>query len=180
MPVPAGVDPHQGLPPVRGTGSHRETWDGVGRDGRAHGDPRIPASLRRRIVVCRGAVTQMHYAPPRRDHAGDGVRPIREGMPAEFVEQRGRQRAAPSSGQHQHPELERWPSAGVPREDQRQHRQLGGREQHRDGSGEARWATLWGADTVMDLSTGRDIHATRQWIIRNAAVPIGRCDLPGA
>jgi phosphomethylpyrimidine synthase len=36
-----------------------------------------------------------------------------------------------------------------------------------------RWATLWGADTVMDLSTGRDIHATREWIIRNSAVPIG-------
>ncbi|HSK21517.1 MAG TPA: phosphomethylpyrimidine synthase ThiC, partial [Longimicrobiales bacterium] len=36
-----------------------------------------------------------------------------------------------------------------------------------------RWATLWGADTVMDLSTGRDIHETRQWIIRNSPVPIG-------
>ncbi len=36
-----------------------------------------------------------------------------------------------------------------------------------------RWATLWGADTVMDLSTGRDIHTTREWILRNAAVPIG-------
>jgi phosphomethylpyrimidine synthase len=36
-----------------------------------------------------------------------------------------------------------------------------------------RWSTLWGADTVMDLSTGRDIHETREWIIRNAAVPIG-------
>jgi phosphomethylpyrimidine synthase len=36
-----------------------------------------------------------------------------------------------------------------------------------------RWSTLWGADTVMDLSTGNDIHATRQWIIRNSAVPIG-------
>jgi phosphomethylpyrimidine synthase len=36
-----------------------------------------------------------------------------------------------------------------------------------------RWATLWGADTVMDLSTGRDIHATREWILRNAPVPIG-------
>src|SRR6185295_16912308 len=32
-----------------------------------------------------------------------------------------------------------------------------------------RWATLWGADTVMDLSTGRDIHETREWIIRNSA-----------
>jgi len=35
------------------------------------------------------------------------------------------------------------------------------------------WATLWGADTVMDLSTGKDIHETREWIIRNSPVPIG-------
>ena len=36
-----------------------------------------------------------------------------------------------------------------------------------------RWATRWGADTVMDLSTGNDIHTTREWILRNAPVPIG-------
>ena len=36
-----------------------------------------------------------------------------------------------------------------------------------------RWATLWGADTVMDLSTGKNIHETREWIVRNSAVPIG-------
>ena len=35
------------------------------------------------------------------------------------------------------------------------------------------WATRWGGDTVMDLSTGRNIHNIREWIIRNAAVPIG-------
>ena len=35
------------------------------------------------------------------------------------------------------------------------------------------WATKWGADTVMDLSTGRDIHTTREWILRNSPVPIG-------
>jgi phosphomethylpyrimidine synthase len=35
------------------------------------------------------------------------------------------------------------------------------------------WATRWGADTVMDLSTGADIHTTREWIIRNSPVPIG-------
>ncbi len=35
------------------------------------------------------------------------------------------------------------------------------------------WATRWGADTVMDLSTGRNIHNTREWIIRNSPVPIG-------
>jgi phosphomethylpyrimidine synthase len=36
-----------------------------------------------------------------------------------------------------------------------------------------RWATKWGADTVMDLSTGKNIHATREWIIRNSPVAIG-------
>ena len=35
------------------------------------------------------------------------------------------------------------------------------------------WSTRWGADTVMDLSTGADIHTTREWIIRNSPVPIG-------
>ncbi|HWD20900.1 MAG TPA: phosphomethylpyrimidine synthase ThiC [Verrucomicrobiae bacterium] len=36
-----------------------------------------------------------------------------------------------------------------------------------------RWAIKWGADTVMDLSTGKNIHETREWILRNAPVPIG-------
>ncbi|MFQ5334607.1 MAG: phosphomethylpyrimidine synthase ThiC [Flavobacteriales bacterium] len=35
------------------------------------------------------------------------------------------------------------------------------------------WAIRWGADTVMDLSTGKDIHETREWIIRNSPVPVG-------
>ncbi len=43
------------------------------------------------------------------------------------------------------------------------------------------WSTRWGADTVMDLSTGRYIHETREWILRNSLVPIGTsADLPGA
>ncbi|BCU80713.1 phosphomethylpyrimidine synthase [Polycladomyces abyssicola] len=36
-----------------------------------------------------------------------------------------------------------------------------------------RWATHWGADTLMDLSTGKNIHTTREWIIRNCPVPVG-------
>ena len=35
------------------------------------------------------------------------------------------------------------------------------------------WATRWGADTIMDLSTGREIHQTREWILRNSPVPVG-------
>ncbi|WP_062209843.1 phosphomethylpyrimidine synthase ThiC [Streptomyces sp. NBRC 109706] len=39
------------------------------------------------------------------------------------------------------------------------------------------WATRWGADTVMDLSTGKDIHTTREWVLRNSPVPIGTVPL---
>ena len=35
------------------------------------------------------------------------------------------------------------------------------------------WAIRWGGDTVMDLSTGKNIHETREWIVRNSPVPIG-------
>src|SRR3546814_7281062 len=38
------------------------------------------------------------------------------------------------------------------------------------------WAIRWGADTVMDLSTGRNIHNIRDWILRNSPVPIGRSE----
>lgn len=37
------------------------------------------------------------------------------------------------------------------------------------------WATRWGADTVMDLSTGRNIHTTREWVLRNSPFPSARC-----
>lgn len=39
------------------------------------------------------------------------------------------------------------------------------------------WAMRWGADTIMDLSTGRNIHETREWIIRNSSVPVGTVPL---
>ncbi|RAJ99049.1 phosphomethylpyrimidine synthase ThiC [Aliidiomarina maris] len=39
------------------------------------------------------------------------------------------------------------------------------------------WAVRWGADTIMDLSTGRDIHTTREWILRNSPVPVGTVPL---
>jgi phosphomethylpyrimidine synthase len=39
------------------------------------------------------------------------------------------------------------------------------------------WAARWGADTVMDLSTGKDIHLTREWILRNSPIPVGTVPL---
>ena len=47
----------------------------------------------------------------------------------------------------------------------------------RDEVDKMAWAIYWGADTVMDLSTGSDIHETREWIIRNSPVPIGTVPL---
>jgi len=35
------------------------------------------------------------------------------------------------------------------------------------------WSTIWGADTIMDLSTGVNIHETREWVMRNSPVPVG-------
>ena len=60
------------------------------------------------------------------------------------------------------------------RQSQRQHRQLGGHLEHRGRGREARVGDRAGAPTpVMDLSTGRNIHTTRDWILRNSPVPIG-------
>ena len=39
------------------------------------------------------------------------------------------------------------------------------------------WSTIWGADTAMDLSTGNNIHETREWIMRNSPVPVSLVDV---
>ncbi len=56
---------------------------------------------------------------------------------------------------------------------QRQHRQFSGELGVAEEVEKMAWAIRWGADTVMDLSTGRNIHNIRSWILRNAPVPIG-------
>jgi phosphomethylpyrimidine synthase len=61
----------------------------------------------------------------------------------------------------------------LPGQDQRQYRQLRRHLVVEEEVDKMVWAIRWGADTVMDLSTGRNIHDTREWIIRNSPVPIG-------
>jgi phosphomethylpyrimidine synthase len=61
----------------------------------------------------------------------------------------------------------------LPGEDQRQHRQFGRHLVDGGGGREDGVGDPLGADTVMDLSTGRNIHDTREWIVRNSPVPIG-------
>ena len=99
---------------------------------------------------------------------------IREGVKPEFVrDEVARGRAVipanvnhPESRAHDH-------RPKFPGQDQRQHRQLGDHLVDREEVEKMTWATRWGADTVMDLSTGKNIHETREWILRNSPVPIG-------
>jgi phosphomethylpyrimidine synthase len=98
----------------------------------------------------------------------------REGLPAEFVRSEVASGRAIIPANIRHPELE-------PMIIGRQflvkiNANIGNsavRSSIEDEVEKLQWATLWGADTVMDLSTGKHIHETREWIIRNSAVPIG-------
>ncbi|MCK6078079.1 phosphomethylpyrimidine synthase ThiC [Paenibacillus silvae] len=123
-------------------------------------------------------VTQMHYArqgiiTPEMEYAA-----IREGVEPEFVRQELASGRAILPSNINHPESEPM---------------LIGRHFHvkinanignsavsssiEEEVEKMTWAVRWGSDTVMDLSTGKDIHTTREWIIRNSPVPIGTVPL---
>nr|WP_260511173.1 phosphomethylpyrimidine synthase ThiC [Paenibacillus cucumis (ex Kampfer et al. 2016)] len=124
------------------------------------------------------SVTQMHYArqgliTPEMEYAA-----IREGVEPEFVRQELASGRAILPSNINHPESEPM---------------LIGRHFHvkinanignsavsssiEEEVEKMTWAVRWGSDTVMDLSTGKDIHTTREWIIRNSPVPIGTVPL---
>jgi phosphomethylpyrimidine synthase len=162
---PRGYDVHTGLPPVR----HR--WIA------ARGDvDQVPRGQGR--IVLRGkdgaAPTQMQYA--RRGEVTPEMEfiALREGLPAEFVRAEVAQGRAIIPANINHPELE--PMIIGRNFLVKINANIGNSA---IGSSiveevdKLRWATLWGADTVMDLSTGKNIHETREWIVRNSAVPIG-------
>ena len=176
---PHDTDVRAGLPPVRrdwisARGAVIESPGGVSEITRRPGSQPIPASLSRPVVRGCGPVTQMHYA-----RKGD-VTPemefvaLREGFDPDFV------RAAVARGRAiipaniNHPEVE--PMAIGRNLLVKINANIGNSAVTSSIDEEVeklRWATLWGADTVMDLSTGPDIHVTREWIIRNSPVPIG-------
>jgi phosphomethylpyrimidine synthase len=169
----------QGSDPIRGLPALRTTWI-MERDVERAGEPDsregglIPRSLRRQVYRGRGGVTQLHFA-----RRGD-ITPemefiaIREGLPAEFVRQEVARGRAIIPANINHPELE--PMIIGRNFHVKINANIGNSVVASSIDEEVeklRWATLWGADTVMDLSTGKNIHETRQWIIRNSAVPIG-------
>jgi phosphomethylpyrimidine synthase len=121
-----------------------------------------------------GAVTQLHYArqgtiTPEMEFAA-----IREGMEPELVRDEIASGRAILPANINHPESE--PMLIGTRFAVKINANIGNSSVASSVSEEVdklEWATRWGADTVMDLSTGRDIHTTRGWILRNSPVPIG-------
>ncbi|MGH7502505.1 MAG: phosphomethylpyrimidine synthase ThiC [Longimicrobiales bacterium] len=128
-------------------------------------------TLRAKAGEC---VTQMHYA--RRGEVTPEMEfiALREGFDAEFVRAEVARGRAIIPANVNHPELE--PMIIGRAFKVKINANIGNSavtSSIQEEVDKLRWATLWGADTVMDLSTGRDIHETREWILRNSAVPIG-------
>ena len=171
---PEGCEVGEGLPPLR-TAWIRDRRVAPSAAPRPQGDdPFSPRGLWRVPLVGTGPVTQMHYA--RRGEITPEMEfvALREGMPAEFVRSEVARGRAIIPANINHPELE--PMVIGRAFHVKINANIGNsavKSVIEDEVEKLRWATLWGADTVMDLSTGRNIHATRQWILRNAAVPIG-------
>jgi phosphomethylpyrimidine synthase len=121
-----------------------------------------------------GAVTQLHYARHGTITTEMEFIAIREGFDPEFVRAEVARGRAIIPANINHPELE--PMIIGRNFAVKINANIGNSAVTSSIEEEVeklRWSTLWGADTVMDLSTGRDIHETREWILRNAAVPIG-------
>ncbi len=124
----------------------------------------------------RGApvVTQLHYARKGEVTPEMEFIALREGLPAEFVRSEVARGRAIIPANINHPELE--PMIIGRNFLVKINANIGNSVVSSSIDEEVeklRWATLWGADTVMDLSTGRQIHETREWILRNSPVPVG-------
>ncbi len=174
---PQGHDVERGLPPLR------RPWiverdvvrtDGPpGRQSQGSGGL-IPAGLRRHPYRGGSCVTQLHYArlgeiTPEMEFVA-----LREGLDPELVRAEVARGRAIIPANVNHPELE--PMIIGRRFQVKINANIGNSvvtSSIEEEVEKLRWATLWGADTVMDLSTGKHIHETREWIIRNSAVPIG-------
>ena len=139
-----------------------------------HSDPDTPLPACRKVLRGRGIVTQMHYArkgiiTPEMEFVA-----LRENLAPEFVRDEVARGRAIIPANINHPEVE--PAAIGRNFLVKINANIGNSAVSSSIEEEVEkmtWAIRWGADTVMDLSTGRNIHETREWIIRNSPVPIG-------
>ncbi|MBI2897395.1 MAG: phosphomethylpyrimidine synthase ThiC [Deltaproteobacteria bacterium] len=181
----ATIDLGRGLPPVRGPWIEArgdiEPMPGASSEyGRLRlADPRLDG-LRfrpsRSILRCRPGrnVTQMHLA--RRGIVTPEMHfiAVRESVDAELVRDEVARGRAIIPANVNHPEVE--PMIIGRRFLVKINANIGNSPMASSVEEEVEkmvWAIRWGADTVMDLSTGRNIHETREWIIRNSPVPVG-------
>ncbi len=183
-----GSEPSRGLAPARlawiEERGDTETYEGRAQtlrdDGRASERKGTAAeAFEGRSHAVRRAlpgkcVTQMHYAKngivtPEMEFAA-----LREGMPAEMVREEVARGRAIIPANVNHPESE--PMIIGRNFLVKVNANIGNSAVTSSVSEEVeklQWSTRWGADTVMDLSTGANIHTTREWIVRNSPVPIG-------
>ena len=164
---------------IRQTGDHPDVvvYDTTGPQGH---DPRVGLPRRRqpwidaRLATSDGNNTQMHLA--RRGVITEEMRfvAIRERVDPEFVRAELARGRAIIPANINHPELE--PMIIGRNFLVKINANIGNSAVSSEIEAEVeklQWATRWGADTVMDLSTGRQIKETREWILRNSPVPIG-------
>ena len=176
----AKLDVLQGLPPIRSAwilerGDVEEVADaGGGATGKGQGQ--LFPGLKRRTLKAKkgGNVTQMHYArqgmiTPEMEYIA-----IREGVEPEFVRDEVARGRAIIPSNINHPETE--PMIIGQKFLVKVNANIGNSAISSSIEDEVEkmcWSSRWGADTAMDLSTGDDIHTTREWVIRNSPVPIG-------
>jgi phosphomethylpyrimidine synthase len=172
---PREVDFGRGIAAVRARWIAEREVEASSRPLAPAGDEElIPETLRRRALRGKNAVTQMRYAKRGEITPEMEFVALREGMSAELVREEVARGRAIIPANINHPELEPMiigrafkvkinaniGSSAVTSSVEEEVEKL-------------RWSVLWGADTVMDLSTGRHIYETREWIIRNSPVPVG-------
>ncbi len=173
------VEEHSGraVQPID-NGHGKANGNGQGRkNGNGNGSHAPQAAVMTRSPLRAKAghnVTQMHYArrgiiTPEMEYIA-----LREGLPAELVRSEVARGRAIIPANINHPESE--PMIIGSRFLVKVNANIGNSAVASSIEEEVDkmvWSTRWGADTVMDLSTGRDIHTTREWILRNSPVPIG-------
>jgi phosphomethylpyrimidine synthase len=139
-----------------------------------HSDPGTPLPRPRQVLRGRGNVTQMHYARRGIVTSEMDFVAVRENLSPEYVRAEVAAGRAILPANINHPESE--PMAIGRNFLVKINANIGNSVVTSSIEEEVEkmtWAIRWGADTVMDLSTGRNIHETREWIIRNSPVPIG-------
>ncbi|MFB9835412.1 phosphomethylpyrimidine synthase ThiC [Actinoallomurus acaciae] len=174
------VDVERGLPALRSdwiirrgdTAAYEGRAAGSEDDGRATGPARTPARSPRRAGG--GAVTQRAYARRGEITAEMEFVALREGVEPSFVRDEIAAGRAVLPANVNHPETE--PMIIGRNFLVKVNANIGNSavtSSIADEVDKMTWATRWGADTIMDLSTGPDIHTTREWILRNSPVPVG-------